>query len=413
MSARVLLGDVVVGELRPDIASQSTALEFDAGYASRGDRPILGRWFEDHVLDPPREFRGRPLPAYFRNLLPEGALRRIVEARLGPSALPEYTMLLRLGEHLPGAVRVLGDELDPSPLEVSERDRRAAGDPFRFALTGVQPKLSLAQAGDRLTLPLEGHGGDWIAKFGSPAYRDLVRNELTMLDWADACGLLVPERRVIHAEEIEHLPPDFEPDEEVLIVRRFDRGAGARIHQEDFAQVFDIAPEERYAWELADRSFAHFGSIGAIVRVICGEPDFFEYMRRLVFMVLSGNGDAHLKNWALYYPDPGGLRARLAPLYDFVATVAYSNGDRSALRWDEPLEPTIEPPKRLAEVTDDDLLVVASSAASVADVDTARVLDDLHAFAVKVRASWREVEASAPEIVRNAVTAHLAAAAVK
>lgn len=413
MSARVLLGDVIVGELRPDPGSQSTALEFDAAYASRGDRPIFGRWFEDHVLDPPREFRGQPLPAYFRNLLPEGALRKIVESRLGPSALPEYTMLLRLGENLPGAVRVLGDELDPSVLDTNERAGRAAGDPFRFALSGVQPKLSLAEAGDRLTIPLEGHGGDWIAKFGSPAYRDLVRNELTMLEWAGRCGLHVPEHRVIRASEIEHLPEDFEPNQEVLIVRRFDRASGTRIHQEDFAQVFGIVPEERYAWEFADRGFAHFGSIGAVVRAICGESDFFEYVRRLVFMVLSGNGDAHLKNWALYYPDPRGLTARLAPLYDFVATVAYSNGDRAALRWDEPLEPSIEAPEPLAEITDDHLLVVASTAATVADVDTARVLDDIHEFADRVRASWSEVGASAPEIVRRAVTAHLAAAALK
>ncbi|MCC7541303.1 MAG: type II toxin-antitoxin system HipA family toxin [Deltaproteobacteria bacterium] len=408
MSARVWLGDIVVGELRPDPASQSTAFEFDAAYVSRGDRPIFGRWYEDQILDPPREFRGSPLPTYFRNLLPEGALRKIVEARLKASALPEYTMLLRLGEHLPGAVRVLGDQLDPNVLEISERESRAAGDPFRFALTGVQPKLSLAEAGDRLTMPLEGQGGDWIAKFGSPAYRDLVRNELTVLDWAHACGLDVPERRLIRASQIEHLPQDFEPDQEVLIVRRFDRGAdGARIHQEDFAQVFDVAPEERYAAEIVDLGWAHYGSIAAVVRAICGEADFREYMRRLVFMVLAGNADAHLKNWALYYPD--GLVTRLAPLYDFVATVAYSNGDRSALRWVEPAEPTIEPTRRLTDITMDDLIVVASST----EVDTANVLDDISAFAAKVRATWPEAEATAPESVRRAVTAHLTAAALK
>lgn len=70
---------------------------------------MLGRWFEDQHIDPPRTFRGKPLPNDFRNLRPEGALRKVVERRLGSSALPEYTLLLRLGDNLPGAVRVVSD----------------------------------------------------------------------------------------------------------------------------------------------------------------------------------------------------------------------------------------------------------------------------------------------------------------
>lgn len=192
MSARVLLGDVVVGELRPDTASSQTTFEFDASYVASASRPVLGRWFEDQLIEPPRTFPGAPLPNYFRKLLPEGALRKIVERRLGTSAIPEYAMLLRLGENLPGAVRVISDELDLDPLEATERQRRDVNDPFRFALTGVQPKLALSEAHDRLTMPIEGASGHWIAKFGSPAYQRLVDNELAMLDWAERCGLDVP-----------------------------------------------------------------------------------------------------------------------------------------------------------------------------------------------------------------------------
>ncbi len=247
MSARVLIGDVVVGELRPDTASSQTTLEFDASYAASASRPVLGRWFEDQMIEPPRTFRGAPLPNYFRNLLPEGALRKIVERRLGTSAIPEYAMLLRLGENLPGAVRVISDELDLHPLEVAERQRRDANDPFRFALTGVQPKLALSENDDRLTMPVAGASGHWIAKFSSPSFQRLVDNELAMLDWAQRCGLDVPEHRVVRASEIEDIPADFDADQDVLIVRRFDRDGDRRIHQEDFAQVFDIPPEQRYA----------------------------------------------------------------------------------------------------------------------------------------------------------------------
>jgi serine/threonine-protein kinase HipA len=291
------------------------------------------------------------------------------------------------------------------PLEDSERQARDARDPFRFALTGVQPKLALSQVDDRLTVPLEGQDGYWIAKFGSPAFQRLVENEHVMLEWAGECGLTVPEHRVIHASEIDNLPQDFERDQDVLIVRRFDRGEhGARIHQEDFAQVFDIAPEERYAAEIADLGWVHYGSIGAVIHALCGEDDHREYMRRLVFMVLSGNADAHVKNWALVYPD--GLHARLAPVYDFVSTVVYpTHNAHSALRWCEPAEPTLEPPISLVSVTIDDLL----RAASYTSADTSAVMEDLSEFAQTVRATWAAVAESAAEVVRDRVTAHIRA----
>ncbi|HVH45487.1 MAG TPA: HipA N-terminal domain-containing protein [Labilithrix sp.] len=159
MSARVFLDKTFVGQLTPNVATQRAGFEFDASYAVQGARPVLGRWFEDHDISPPRRFDGSPLPNYFRNLLPEGALRKVIASRLGPSSLPEYSMLLRLGGDLPGAIRVVSDELDESPLDEQERKARPPHDPFRFALTGVQPKLSLYEAADKLTVPVEGEQG--------------------------------------------------------------------------------------------------------------------------------------------------------------------------------------------------------------------------------------------------------------
>jgi serine/threonine-protein kinase HipA len=408
VSARVLLGDVVVGELRPDTASGQTTFEFDASYAASASRPVLSRCFEDQLIEPPRTFPGAPLPNYFRNLLPEGALRKIVERRLGTSAIPEYAMLLRLGENLSGAVRVISDELDLHPLEARERQRRDMKDPFRFALTGVQPKLALSEVDDRLTMPVEGANGHWIAKFGTPAYQSLVDNELAMLDWAQRCGLDVPEHRVVRASEIEDIPADFDADEDVLIVRRFDREGDRRIHQEDFAQVFDIPPEERYAWEVVELGQIHYGSVGAVIRALCGEDDFRQYMRRLAFMVLSGNADAHLKNWALLYPDC--VKPRLAPVYDVVSTVVYpSIHAHSALRWSEPSQPTLEPPMQLVDVTLEDLLAVAFDSGA----DTSQVMDDLAAFVRDARDVWPAIATAAPPVVRDRVTAHLAASSLR
>lgn len=410
MSARVFLDKTFVGQLSPNVGTQTTVFEFDASYAVQGARPVLGRWFEDHDISAPRRFDGSPLPNYFRNLLPEGALRKVVASRLGPSSLPEYSMLVRLGGDLPGAVRVESDELDEGPLDEQERHTRAPDDPFRFALTGVQPKLSLYEAADRLTVPVEGEHGFWIAKFGAPAYRELVQNESAMLGWAARCGLNVPEHRVIRARDIDRLPEHFDADQAVLLVRRFDRETGGRrIHQEDFAQVFDIAPDDKYVSEHVELDWVHYGSIGAVVFQLCGFDDFVEYMKRLAFMVLSGNGDAHLKNWALVYPDT--LRARLAPVYDFVATVAY--GDRPsppAMRWVQPNAPTMDPGSALVDVTLDDLLASASCAEGA---DTAQVMDELERFIGVVRGEWSVIEPHAPPFTRKVVEAHLVAAKLR
>ena len=69
------------------------------------------------------------------------------------------------------------------------------------------------------------------------------------------------------------------------------------------------------------------------------EDDVAEFIRRLVFVVASGNGDAHHKNLSLIYPD--GLNARLSPAYDLVSTIQYHPNDTLALnlggskRWED------------------------------------------------------------------------------
>ena len=86
-----------------------------------------------------------------------------------------------------------------------------------------------------------------------------------------------------------------------MLVERFDRApGGVRIHQEDFAQVFEIEPEEK---DLVGPEAVTYAGIGAVVCAVAGREDFLEFVRRVGFMVLSGNADAHAKNWSLLYPD--------------------------------------------------------------------------------------------------------------
>jgi serine/threonine-protein kinase HipA len=60
-----------------------------------------------------------------------------------------------------------------------------------------------------------------------------------------------------------------------------------------------------------------------------GPEATYEFVRRLVFSVITGNGHMHLKNWSLLYAD--GRTPALSPAYDLVATLPYIPGDTLAL----------------------------------------------------------------------------------
>ena len=106
-----------------------------------------------------------------------------------------------------------------------------------------------------------------------------------------------------------------------LAVRRFDREPDERrVHQEDFAQVFGLYSHRKY-----DRY--NYESIASVLLRTAGREALDSFIDRLVFVIASGNGDAHHKNWSLRYPD--GMIATLSPTYDQVATVLYPELDHS------------------------------------------------------------------------------------
>jgi len=105
-----------------------------------------------------------------------------------------------------------------------------------------------------------------------------------------------------------------------MIARRFDRGAdGARIHIEDFNQIYRQPPRSKYD----NRSFADIA--GTVYQAI-GNEALIDFVHRLVFNIGIGNSDMHLKNWSFIYRD--GRTPALAPAYDYVCTKVYP-GDNS------------------------------------------------------------------------------------
>ena len=322
-TADVLLHERVVGSLTQDDRGQ-WAFRFVEAYRRSPERPTLGQKFEDNLSGVYRGKKGS-LPPFFSNLVPEpeGELRPILEAHLGVAEGDDITLLERLGRDLPGAVEVraasvasegrlagLVETVDPT--EPVDPD----GEWMRFSLAGVQLKFSVIMAEDKITLPVHGRLGDWLVKFASRRFPGLCENEFAIMQWARRAGFDVPETILRPASAlIGTLGEHAEPGTYVLAVRRFDRDDGGRkIHQEDLAQVVNLLPEHKY-------DHYSYEDIVQIVAATVGDAAGEEMIRRLTLMIASGNGDAHLKNWSLVYPDR--VRATLSPLYDQVATIAW------------------------------------------------------------------------------------------
>jgi len=272
----------------------------------------------------------RRLPPFFSNLLPEGHLRDYLAEKAGVKKEREFYLMAVLGADLTGAVVVKpmdgGNQHDRHDQHDDEHheDQQQKG-VLRFSLAGVQLKFSaVMEATGGLTIPAQGIGGSWIVKLPSTQFPAVPENEYVMLELARAIGLEVPAIQLVRVADIQGLPPDAARMEgHALAVQRFDRAAeGRRIHMEDFAQVFGGFPDDKYG----SRSYAN---IAAVLWAETGDAGTYEFVRRLVFSVLIGNADMHLKNWSLLYPD--GRTPVLSPAYDFVSTLPYIPGDSLAL----------------------------------------------------------------------------------
>jgi serine/threonine-protein kinase HipA len=324
----VLLGARRVGAITL-LQGDLSLFVFDDAYASDPARPVLSQSYSTASGALRQETRPTrtKLPPWFSNLLPEGRLREYLARRGGVNPTREFQLLRLLGEDLPGAVRITADSGERAdPAEPSSQPRRAADAPLRFSLAGVQLKFSaLLNRQGGLTIPASGLGGDWIVKLPSPNYPAVPENESTMLTLAAAVGIEVPEHRLVPLDTIEGLP-ELGPfaGKKALAVRRFDRGAVGRIHMEDLAQVFGVFPDDKYTKVGMVR-------IAATIGLVIGQQAAQDFIARLAFIVLTGNGDMHLKNWSLLYPDT--RTARLAPAYDLVSTVPYMPGDSLALNF--------------------------------------------------------------------------------
>jgi len=179
-------------------------------------------------------------------------------------------------------------------------------------LSGVQPKVLVNS--ERASINQK----DFIVKSFDDEFDLLTVNEFVCMSAAKHCGLN---------------PPDFYLSEnlENFVIDRFDYDeAGQKIGFEDFTTLMnkDDSPDAKYS-----------GSYETLLRAVSdftfnNKSQIELAYRYIAFNCLIGNGDAHLKNFALQYnSDLSDIR--LTPPYDITHTQIYPTLDKElALKLD-------------------------------------------------------------------------------
>lgn len=294
-------------------------------------RSVLTNYFDPAVY----QERGE-LPAYFAGLLPEGPLKKRLQATRHDSRdMDDFGILAAAGEDLPGALKVLPAVLEnlteaaraygvtggADNLEIVVPEAAAQG---AASVSGIQDKVALSSAmhGDKCRLPLKGTLSDLIAKLPATNDDSLVMNEYSCMRLAALAGVHVAPVRPVPMSAIEDHPELVEllgSNTRFLRVDRFDRGpgvSGRAVHAEDGCQALRLMPNRKYG------STREFALLLAILNRLGarGIEDVRQFFIRRVVDTLLGNSDNHLKNTSFLYPN--GILPELSPAYDIVCVAA-------------------------------------------------------------------------------------------
>ncbi|WP_153116624.1 HipA domain-containing protein [Rhodocyclus tenuis] len=344
----------------------------------------------------------RPVQWYFDNLLPEEGQRALLasDARLeaadafgllawyGAESAGSLTLLSPLaGAQSANALRALPDEL------LEQRIRQLPTAPLthaaskRMSLAGAQHKLAVVLQEGALFEPAGASPSTHILKPDHPDadYRHSVINEWFVMRLARRLGLDVPD---VHRR---YVPSP------VYLINRFDRFADAqgwqRRHVIDACQLLGL-----------DRSFKYSqGSMASLAALAnaCRSPAVARarLFGWLVFNVLVGNSDAHLKNLSFLVSHEG---IQLAPFYDLLSVAAYDTAafDKKAWPTQSELAWPIQGVRHFSDIGRS-LLLEAGTALNLARGTAGRLLENLRARVMReAEALFAEVEAENARIAQ-------------
>lgn len=286
-----------------------TALRYRDDYAG----PALS--FSLPVRPGDQVFAGGAVPPALAGLLPEG--RRLTALRRAVKTSPddELTLLLAIGGDAVGDVQVVpqgqATEAVTPAVTVSAFDQVRFADLFategvlidRTGIPGVQDKVSAAM----LSLPVARRSERYLLKLSPPDFPLLVEDEAFCLAAARLAGIQTPAFRIV-------VDADGRTG---LLVTRFDRTPGGPLAFEDTLQVLGRWPSDKYLLTSEQ--------VCAALSGVCSAPIVAsrELLRRHVFAYLTGNGDAHARNWGVLQEPDGEWR--LSPAYDLPSSLPYGD----------------------------------------------------------------------------------------
>ena len=189
------------------------------------------------------------------------------------------------------------DELQAIAFELTKKKQDDLGKIKEWLKVLVAPGSSLGGARPKANV-VDDEGSLWIAKFpSSDDSLDVAQWEKLVHDMAKACGITVPESRLIQIGTGYH----------TFMVKRFDRAGNTRRFFASAMTMLKHSDTEDASYiELAE-FIATYGQQEHIA------ADLKELFTRIVFNVAVANRDDHLRNHG-FMRSPAGWR--LAPAFD-------------------------------------------------------------------------------------------------
>jgi serine/threonine-protein kinase HipA len=288
---------------------------------------------------------------FLDGVLPEGWVRDQLADNARLPREDTFGLLARYGGDCAGAVSFADPNVDPpaagvrwldeTELIVALRDLRSLplGDgtdnTIRLSLGGVQEKLVVVMADDRVGIPMGDQPSTHILK-PTPLNNDGTERYLGLADVEHLCLTLARDMAEKARNRVRGI--GFEAPatsllqvagRSVLAITRYDRrrdsgGTIRRLHQEDGCQVLGLSPDRKY--QRSDDALPNLRAFADVLASHGADPvlDQRALLQQLTFTMCTGNADLHAKNLSILHADG----VRLAPLYDVVVSAAYPGVDR-------------------------------------------------------------------------------------
>ncbi|GLS88995.1 putative kinase [Psychromonas marina] len=192
-----------------------------------------------------------------------------------------------------------------------------------MSISGYQPKLSLCIINDQFNVVK--NSATYILKPSPEQFPMLAENEHAIMLVMQQLGFDVPPFGLVAFSK----EKDEDSVEYAFIIKRYDRvNELEKVHQEQLDAAMNVADKYGKVDGVAKVSYEQACKflINNINSSLKFKQDIF---LRIIYAYVLGNNDLHLRNFGILVPkvEPESL----APVYDYVSTIPYFEGDPLAL----------------------------------------------------------------------------------